>query len=286
MKKILLTLALIGLLIPSVSFGATTSTTFIYTGATSTWTVPAGITRLTITARGAAGGEASNYSRTVGYGQVATGTISVSPGQTYYFCVGGVGGKGTTGSSGGVGGFCGGGSGSNSPGNSGGGGGGMTWFSSSTSFSTSSVIIVAGAGGGATTASNGGNGGHPSGESTSYNCSSVGGGTQTAGGVSSGCTFPGGNGSAGIGGNGGGDYQNGNSCGGGGSGFFGGAGGGKNSGTDGASGAGGSSYFLPTMTATSTSIFSTATSGILMIFGDSGVSSGPIRRIRGIGVSH
>ncbi len=75
---------------------------FMYTGAIQTWTVPAGVTEVNITALGARGGNASNH--TGGPGASMSGVFSVTPGQVLNILVGGSGltnGCGSTGSGGG-----------------------------------------------------------------------------------------------------------------------------------------------------------------------------------------
>src|SRR3990167_7447804 len=126
-----------GFLFSSSTSAATTTEIFRFTGATSSWTVPADVSSITINVLGAPGG---NYSPAEGDGGSSTGTLAVSEGQTYYFCIGGI---PTTEATGG---FCGGGrtygTGQSSA------GGGMTWLSTGSSFNSSTVIIVGGGGGG------------------------------------------------------------------------------------------------------------------------------------------
>jgi hypothetical protein len=74
--------------------GASTQT-FGFTGAEQTYTVPAGVTAIHVTAIGAAG-EDSSFNGTVnlakgGLGADVSGVLSVTPGQTLYVEVGGVG---------------------------------------------------------------------------------------------------------------------------------------------------------------------------------------------------
>jgi hypothetical protein len=79
----------------------TVSQTFGYTNSTSTFTVPAGITQLTLTVQGAEGGRGGNDSAgrppTGGYQGVVTGTISVTPGQVLTMAVGSGGADGASG---------------------------------------------------------------------------------------------------------------------------------------------------------------------------------------------
>jgi predicted RNA-binding protein with TRAM domain len=76
----------------AVAGPSTQTATFGYTGSTSTFTVPAGITSLSLTVTGAEGGQggadASGPSPTGGYQGVVTGTMSVTPGQTLTIAVG------------------------------------------------------------------------------------------------------------------------------------------------------------------------------------------------------
>ncbi|HLP51378.1 MAG TPA: glycine-rich protein, partial [Chitinophagales bacterium] len=94
-----------------------------YTGNMQSWQVPACVSSITYTVRGAQGGSAyPAYSRG-GYGGTVTGTLSVTPNETLYFYVGGAGNNGAA-CTGGAGGFNGGGNGAVFCGNYGGGGGG------------------------------------------------------------------------------------------------------------------------------------------------------------------
>lgn len=151
---------------------------FYYTGGVQTWTVPAGVTSVTLETWGAQGG--SNGGGTPGYGGYSTGTLSVTPGQVLYIYVGGQG--GTTGAAG----YNGGGTGSSARG----GGGGASDVRVSPPYGLANRVIVAGGGGGnySTSYSPGGsgggtNGGNGTGSSFGY------GATQSAGGVgfTSGC---------------------------------------------------------------------------------------------------
>jgi sporulation protein YlmC with PRC-barrel domain len=89
------------------------------------WTVPSGVTSITITAKGASGGYVSGY--TPGYGTLMTGTFAVTPGQIIFILVG------------------------QTPGltSAYAGGGGGTFVATGNNYSNSSVLIVAGGGGGA-----------------------------------------------------------------------------------------------------------------------------------------
>lgn len=133
-----------------------------YSGASSSWTVPYGVSSITVRAKGGAGG----YGGTDGAGSVAAGpsqvgiieaTYSVTPGDVISFYPGGAGGNGATTSCGG-GGAAGidtypllnfnGGTGGNAAcsGSSGGGGGGGA--ATVVTINSSIVIVAAGAGGG------------------------------------------------------------------------------------------------------------------------------------------
>jgi len=107
--------------------GGTGSQTFSYTGTIETFTVPAGVTSLTITAIGATGGKASAWTPAGGKGASMTGTFSVTPGDVLKVLVGGAGADGIVASTFG----------------SGGGGGG-----SFVTTNTDTPLIIAGGGGG------------------------------------------------------------------------------------------------------------------------------------------
>ena len=94
------------------------SQTFNYTGKRQTFIVPAGVTRLTITASGASGGTVGSY--TGGRGGLVKAEISVMPGESLSVFVGGSGRAGTRRS------FNGGGAGSGSRHHRSGGGGGAS----------------------------------------------------------------------------------------------------------------------------------------------------------------
>ena len=219
--------------------------TFDYTGSYHAWTVPSGVSAITIEAYGAQGGTATSGNGYLGgYGGYAKGDLAVTPGQTLYFYVGG---QGT-----GVGNFILGGGGWNGGGHAQGsadGGGGASDVRAGGTDLSNRVIVAGGGGGNGYYSYNGGAGGGTSGSSggnatdgtAAYGGS---GGTQSAGGTGSG-NYPGSSGTLGVGGNGGiGSGLIGYS-GGGGGGYYGGAGGAGNVvyGTGyGAAGGGGSSY--------------------------------------------
>jgi trimeric autotransporter adhesin len=205
---------------------------FNFTGAVQTYTVPAGVTLISVNAAGACGGRAYQpiYSRG-GYGARVTCTMNVTPGQVLNIYVGGGGGFGGIGTAG-TGGFNGGAIGSLFPSNYGGGGGGGATDIRMGGTALSNRVIVAGGGGGgaynygATDYDRGGDGGGLTGEA-GWGANSVGqggqGGTQTAGGAGSTYSSP--NGSPGTLGNGGAGTTASSSGGGGGGGYYGGGGG-------------------------------------------------------------
>ena len=223
------------------------STSFSYSGVTTTFTIPQYVTSITITGIGA-GATNSN----AGHGGMATGTLAVSTGQIYTILIGGAASTST-------GGFGGGGTAQNAAGV---GGGGMTWISSASSFSTSTVILVAAGGGGAVTGNNtGGDGGLLTGLDGTGGGTVATGGTQTAGGTGgTGTLCNGTNGSAGQGGDGG----AGNICNGGGGGYYGGGGSGVSSGNGGGA-AGGSSFLSSSLTSTSTATTTNLGNGSMVI---------------------
>ena len=235
------------------SVGADVVCTFGYTGAEQTFTVPAGVTSVTLTATGASGG--TDHGGTPGRGGVATVSAAVSSGEALYVEVGGQGASNTSSSqSGQPGGFNGGGTGgtggaaeSSLPAGLGGGGGGgasdvRTLPASDGLSPTDSRLVVGGGGGGGCDISAGGNAGGPGG--AIYDGTQGGGaGTLTGGGAGGNGEGDGSgvNGILGAGGAGGtvvsslAPGENGG-CGGGG-GYYGGGGGSLE-----ASGGGGSSY--------------------------------------------
>ncbi|GAB3497226.1 hypothetical protein GCM10027341_17270 [Spirosoma knui] len=74
--------------LPSGRLAAATSVTFVFTETIETWIVPAGVTSLTIEARGAEGGNGGSAFGP-GRGAIITGTVSVTPGQSLSILVGG-----------------------------------------------------------------------------------------------------------------------------------------------------------------------------------------------------
>jgi len=112
------------------TFNTSTSKTFDYSGSIINWTVPAGVTSITVNAYGAQGGNdlCSNGYNYGGLGARMSGTFSVTPGNTIQILAGGQGGNsGLT---------C----------NRGGGGGGGSYVYNAT---TSTLMLAAGGGGGA-----------------------------------------------------------------------------------------------------------------------------------------
>ena len=229
------------------------TSTFSYTGSQQTWTVPSGVSSITITAYGAAGGLGYTGVSTRSKGGKVTATLSVTPGATYQIYVGGQGGDATNGTStttgDGVGGFNGGANGGG--GDAGGGGGGATDFRTSSNLSDR-ILVAGGAGGnggdmgglggtgGGTTGGTGQNdpiGAPPNGGSGGGSSSGGSGGTGFSNGT---------NGSSGVGGVGGDPSSTAFDGGGGGGGGYYGGGGGGSSGTgasgDGAGAGGGSSF--------------------------------------------
>ena len=220
--------------------------TFTYTGAQQTFTVPNGVSSITVVAYGAQSGVGQKGASAKG-GQITT-TLSVAPGQTLYVNVGGQGANNPAATAGWNGGGTGGPAGCGNYG--GGGGGGASDVRAGGTALGNRVIVAGGAGGGGADGNNG-NGLHggagggttgANGQKSIGGCDASGhGGSQNAGGVKgawscSSCNAT--NGSLGKGGNG----NTSGGCGGcsggggGGGGFYGGGGGGLGA------GGGGSSY--------------------------------------------
>ena len=244
-----------------------TTCTFDYTGAIEQWTVPSGVTSLTIDAYGAGGGDGGTFGVTGGKGAHVHGALAVSGGDTINVTVGG---QGTTYPDGPTNAFGGGGA-----SNYGGGGGGGSFVNDG-----ATALVIAGGGGGAgedgfgsisdpsdVPGGNGGDSGAPGQAGTASGTANggLGGGAGTSsaggtGGQEGDCppdpADAGGDGSLGQGGNGG-SYGvhtlNVTDGGGGGGGYYGGGGGGEqgdcsgdNAGAGG--GGGGSSYYDPSAT--------------------------------------
>jgi Glycine rich protein len=239
---------------------ATNVARFHYTGALQNFTVPSGVTQITVTADGASGEGSTFRHMKGGKGGLVKATIPVTSGETLAIFVGGEGGKSSA--SGGPGGFNGGGNGgvtgSGSARGGNGGGGASDVRESGTGLANR--VVVAGGGGGAGgfaqyIAGFGGAGGGPIGGRGGLHHVDGGpsgsggnGGSQTSGGKGGRSVHRGGfpvsahgkRGKLGAGGDGGGAADSGNGGGGGGGGYYGGGGGSAGSlGTSGAGGGGG-----------------------------------------------
>ncbi len=271
MKKRIIQTLVIGLaLIAGKSLNAQITTTFDFTGDVQTYTIPVGVTSITIEAWGGQG-QATTIddfgSSSGGLGGYATGMLAVTPGDVLNIYVGGEGLEGEGGyNGGGAGGFATAGSGGTT--GYGGSGGGASDIRIDGTTLTDRVIVAGGGGGGGRNYVNGtcvpcgigedggvgggliGGDGEDPGTATSdvflFAGAGGSGGTTTAGGAggSGDEGTPGNPGTLGIGGDGIGASQ-GAGSGGGGGGFYGGgagAGPGGGSGAAGGGGAGGSSY--------------------------------------------
>jgi hypothetical protein len=209
----------------SSSSGSSGTQVFSYSGNDQSYTVPSGVTSITVNLYGASGGS-NNSSATGGLGAETTGTIAVTPGEILDLKVGGSGASPYLNSSASGGYPDGGAAQGNNFSQSGGGGGG-----SSSIWSSGTPLAIAGGGGGVggNNGGDGGGGGSNQGQngvtsasqyvgtSSSYYNVGGGGGTQSSGGRGSspGSLYSGGAGSVGDGGGGGG----------GGGGYYGGGGG-------------------------------------------------------------
>jgi Glycine rich protein len=236
--------AMAAVTVPSAAQAAITQS--FTTPGTSTYIVSVGVTQLSITAVGAAGGPwCANGGG--GRGASVSGTFSVSPGEQLIVSVGGVGATCAATNAGGVGG-------GGSSDSFAGAGGGASGVSAGPGAATpASELIVAGGGGGA------GLGGAPGGDAGAAGSVPLVGtaaqpGTETAGGAGgvdlSASNGTGGNGAVGVGGTGGSGAVSGAGGGGGGGGYYGG-GGGAGGIPPAGGGAGGSSYLAPEATMTS-----------------------------------
>ncbi|MCB9234097.1 MAG: T9SS type A sorting domain-containing protein [Bacteroidia bacterium] len=245
---ILLSIALLWM----VQVFAQTSTTFSYTGAMQTYTIPAGVYSVLIDMSGASGGYSINGTQQgtlqiPGDGGRVEATLAVTPGQVLNIYVGGRGTDASTGLSG-AGGYNGGGTGGQQGTYNGGGGGGASDIRIGGTALGDRVLVAGGGGGSALNyfagGDNGGDGGNLTGQDGASN-NNVGAsyagkaGSPSAGGAGGVYTGynPGSAGSLGTGGDGG----SGTSGGGGGAGLYGGGGGSW------AGGGGGSSYSHPTL---------------------------------------
>ena len=226
---------------PDCSAGSTCTIVFPFVSDYYAWTVPAGVTSVTVDISGAAGSP-SRSSATAGKGGRVQATITTTPAQILYMYPGGQGGPGSA-SAAGAGGWNGGGAGGYYGSNHyGAGGGGASDIRTSVGTLSSRLVVVGGGGGAAcnycsTPNDDGANGGGLVGADSYITASSstkATGGSQSAGG--SGNQWSGWNastsGSSGVGGAG----ASGTGGGGGGGGYFGGGGGSWTA------GGGGSSY--------------------------------------------
>jgi hypothetical protein len=235
---------------PAGAKATTESVTFNCVGITQYFQVPPGVTVLTFSADGAAGGAVSNAGNP-GNGATTTGTLPVTAKDLLAVDVGCRSGYGYA--RGGPGGF------NSSSGSNAGGGGGATGVAD---LNDSEVLLVAAGGGGAGgngffDGQNGGNGGGGTSDGTGGTGLGSGGGGSAGGSLSGTAGDTGGAGSsaAGGGGGGGGGYPTGG-AGGGGGGLGGGGGGG---------GGGGDSYAIPAASGVSTGVDSTAEDGSLTL---------------------
>ena len=180
-NRLLTALSFVFLLFTEATSQVTTQT-FVYSGAIQNFTVPAGVTQLSVDARGAGGGSVTTCSASGGLGARMFGVITVTPGQVISILVGQTGGN------------------SGSSGEGGGGGGSYV--------ATGTVPLVVAGGGGGASSNIGSCGTFLNGVNASTNTA----GTANASGVISGGTGGnGGTGSGGSGGAGGGFYTNGTS---------------------------------------------------------------------------
>ena len=239
------------LLFLKASIANAVTVTFSYTGSQETWTVPNGVTSITVDAYGAGGGDSG--SKSGGNGARVQTTLTVTPGNVLYISVGETGWDAahatptTSFGGGGKGGA------SNIGTYSGGSGGGRTEIS--TTVAPTGSIMVAAGGGGASAAGNGGSGGQTGSDGVGTHKGL--GGSQSAGGAagagntgrdsSAGSAYTGGTGGRTA------NYRNQYGGGGGGGGYYGGGGGGAGtSGSYSGGGGGGSSYVDSTLGSSTT----------------------------------
>lgn len=235
------------------------SETFSYTGGTQIFLVPAGVTRLTVDAYGAQGGNGGSFGGLGASGGRVTATIGVAQGETLQIVVGGAGGNGFANGTGAAG-YNGGGA-SLSSSVSGGGGGGASDVRQGGTTTGHRVVVAGGGGGGGARGFGGAFGGHggSGGQTTGFGGNSGAGPTPGQGG-GAGTPSAGGPGGSGISTGTPGQLEVGgdsglgsNAGGGGGGGYYGGGGGGNGSApsSGGGGGGGGSSYATATATAVS-----------------------------------
>ena len=243
------------------SGGSPTTVNFSYAGSAVSWTVPSGVSSLTIDAKGAGGGYGYSDPTYPGKGGRLQATFSATAGESLRIRVGGRGENSTQNPGGGAagkyvrgsaqGGFNGGGNASGTHYSAGGGGGATDIRRGGDALSNR--IAVAGGGGGQGAqrrgSAGGGGNGHgggttgASGSNGGYNhATGGGGGTQSAGGARG--TGNQNNGTAGSLGQGGAGGGSGREGGGGGGGYYGGGGGGSSPSGGGGGGGGGSNYIL------------------------------------------
>ena len=213
MKRKLLQINLLALGLLALSQG-NAQTTFNYTGTAQTYTVPVGVTSLTLDVYGAQGGFGYAVPAVgAGLGGRVQASLAVTPGEVLNIYVGGQGGAGGT-TIGGTAGYNGGGTGGGwAGGRSGGGGGGASDIRQGGSALTNRVVIAAGGGGTGvnySTGNRGGDGGGLVGANGLTGTYLGAGATQSAGGAPNGALGLGGNAPAGqTGGGGGGGYYGG-----------------------------------------------------------------------------
>ncbi|MFL5824555.1 MAG: choice-of-anchor D domain-containing protein, partial [Solirubrobacteraceae bacterium] len=229
---------------------ATTTTIRTYTmPGQYTFTVPAGITSIDVTAIGGAGGHGCAFSPAGGEGARVSATLAVTPGKQLEIGVAGNGASSTDatcGSGGGAGGSGGGGAGGGDLGggfNGSGGGGGASAVGADLLGPAYPPLLVAAGGGGSGSGNLGGAGGNAGSAGGAGENGAVGGqpGAEAAGGAGGTGSVNGAAGQYGLGGAGAANANPG-SGGGGGGGYFGGGGGGASSG--GSAGGGGGSSFI------------------------------------------
>ena len=227
--------------------------TYSYTGAEQTFTVPAGVTSLSVFAVGGSGGAGGNSGGAGGAAGAVSANLTVAPGQVLYVEVGGSGQAGGAGSAGGANGGGGGGAGT---GGGGGGGGASDVRRSPLSDGLAPdprLLVAPGGGGGGASASlsSGGAGGAPETAGSPDSSAGIhggGAGTASMGGAggSPGSCGVGTTGQRGLGGaGGGGPLPTTESGGGGGGGGYYGGGGGATGCSGGGAGGGGGSFLVP-----------------------------------------
>jgi hypothetical protein len=256
-------------LIPAASATAATSS-FTYTGAEQTFTVPAGVSSVRVVAVGGRGGRSDG-----GFGARVSGDLAVSPGQVLFVEVGA---NAPTPAPGQSPPFNGGGAGGHTAG-AGGGASDLRTASRSTGGSLSSRLIVAAGGGGGTGASGSGYGGSggaagaPGADGAGINKGMGGGaGTASAGGAGGGGGPFGAAGTLGGGGSGGTGSAIVTGGGGGGGGYYGGGGGGGGTSEAYGGGGGGGSSFTGTATDPSVAADTSASPSVTITY--TGASTG------------